>query len=166
MSDKYSSFVVQPTSGSVSQDAGPSGGLSRAKGKRSERGQALAEVALFSLLAVILGFSLLTLIPVHRARTAATSAAYSCAQFLSQSPRPSKAAHNAYNIAWQTLETPWSATLGVEYQVEVVPPSGSGQPGGCAVHWRAPLLFGIGLTDPGWSTEWFVSRSETWKAKW
>jgi hypothetical protein len=135
--------------------------------KHSERGQALAEVALFSLLAVILAFGLLSLIPMLRARTAAASAAYACAQFLSQSPNRSKAANNAYNIAWQTLKGDWSATLGVDYQVEVAAPSGSGQPGACAVHYCVkPLFGGLGLIDPGWSTGWFVSRSETWKAKW
>jgi len=135
-------------------------------GARSERGQALAETALFSILAILLAFAILTLIPLHRARTAATAAAYGCAQFISQSPRPEVAAYNAYQVAWKTLNADWSATLGVDYRVDVVPPSGPGQPGGCAVHYRVPLLFGVGLRAPGWSTEWFISRSETWKAKW
>ena len=133
----------------------------------TEKGQALAEVALFALLAVILAFGLLSLIPQLRARAAATSAAYACAQFLSQSPNRSQAAYNAHAIAWKTLGADWSATLGVTYQVEVSPPSGRGQPGACAVHYRIqPLFGGLGLVNPGWSTEWFVSRSETWKAKW
>ena len=45
------------------------------KFRKSERGQALAETALFGLLAVVMAFGLLAWIPVHRARTAATAAA-------------------------------------------------------------------------------------------
>jgi hypothetical protein len=55
---------------------------------QSERGQALAETALFAVLAILMAFGLLAWIPAHRARTAATSAAYACSQFLSQSPDP------------------------------------------------------------------------------
>jgi hypothetical protein len=136
--------------------------------KPGERGQALAETALFSTLAVVMAFAILALIPIHRSRSVATSAAYACAQFLSQSPRPSTAVYNAYRIATETLEADWSATLGMEYNLEIVPPSGSGQPGGCAVHYRPPIFFNglLGLQGPQWSSEWFVSRSETWKAKW
>jgi len=136
--------------------------------KRNEKGQALAETALFSMLAIVLAFGILALIPIHRARTAATAATYACAQFLSQSPQPSRAAFNAYRVAEHTLDADWSATLGVRYRVEVVPPGGPGQPGGCAVHFRPPIWFNslLGLQDSGWSSEWFVSRSETWKAKW
>jgi hypothetical protein len=38
--------------------------------------------------AILMAFGLLTWIPAHRARTAATAAAYACAPFLSQSPDP------------------------------------------------------------------------------
>jgi len=135
---------------------------------RSERGQALAETALFSMLAVVLAFGILALIPIHRARTAATAATYACAQFLSQSPQPSRAAYNAHRVAEETLNADWSATLSVQYRIEVVPPGGPGQPGGCAVHFKPLLWFNglLGLRNTEWSTEWFVSRSETWKAKW
>ena len=135
---------------------------------KSERGQALAETALFSTLVIIMAFGLLSWIPFHRARTAATSAAYACAQFLSQSPDPGRAARNAYAIAQQTLDADWSATLGVSYQVQVAPPNGTGEPGRCAVSYSVPVFFNglLGLSNPGWSSEWFVSRSETWKAKW
>ncbi len=131
-------------------------------------GQALAETALFSMLAIVLAFGILALIPIHRARTAATAASYACAQFLSQSPQPSRAAYNAYRMADSTLNADWSATLGVQYRIEVVPPGGPGQPGGCAVHLRPTIWFNslLGLQDTGWSSEWFISRSETWKAKW
>ena len=74
--------------------------------KRTERGQAMAETALFAMLAVILAFGLLSWIPTHRARTAATAAAYACAQFLSQSPDPARAENNARMIAWQTASMP------------------------------------------------------------
>ena len=43
--------------------------------KKGEQGQALAETALFSVLAVIVIFGILALIPIHRTRTAAISAA-------------------------------------------------------------------------------------------
>ncbi len=136
--------------------------------QKSERGQALAETALFAMLAVLMGFGLLSWIPTHRARTAATAAAYACSQFLSQSPDPSRAGANALNVAWQTLDADWSATAGVQYQVQVSPPDGPGEPGRCLVSFQAPTLFDglLGLSEGGWNSEWFISRSETWKAKW
>lgn len=133
-----------------------------------ERGQALAETALFSLLAVIVIFGILALIPFHRTRTAAISAAYGCAQFLSQSPDPSKAVHNARLIAQQTLDGDWSATFGASYQVFVYPPNGRGTAGRCEVQWSAPVLFGglLKLRAGSASREVFISRSESWKAQW
>lgn len=138
------------------------------KRRASERGQALAETALFGTLAVIMAFGLLAWIPVHRARTAATAAAYACAQFLSQSPNTTRAAANARQVAWQTLEATWSATRGVAYRVAIIAPSGPGQPGRCAVSFQAPTLFNglLQIGEGAWSTEWFISRSETWKARW
>ncbi len=140
----------------------------KAHPRRSESGQALAETALFAMLAVIMAFGLLTWIPTHRARTAATAAAYACSQFLSQSPDPARARNNGVNVAWQTLDADWSATSGVQYQVQVSPPSGPGEPGQCLVSFQAPTLFDglLGLSESGWNSEWFISRSETWKAKW
>ncbi len=136
--------------------------------RKGERGQALAETALFAMLAVIMAFGLLAWIPTHRARTAATAAAYACSQFLSQSPDPARARNNAVNVAWQTLNTDWSATAGVEYRVQVSSPSGPGEPGQCLVSFQAPTLFDglLGLSESGWNSEWFISRSESWKAKW
>lgn len=135
---------------------------------RSERGQAMPEVALFAVLAAVMAFGLLAWIPVHRARTAATAAAYACSQFLSQSPDPSRARQNAIHVAWRTLNADWSATGGVQYRVQVSPPGGPGEPGRCQVSFQAPLLFNglLGLGQTGWSSEWFMSRSETWKARW
>ena len=136
--------------------------------KSREHGQALAETALFAMLAVLMAFGLLAWIPTHRARTAATAAAYACSQFLSQSPDPARARTNAVNVAWQTLNSDWSATAGVQYRVQVSPPGGPGEPGQCLVSFQAPTLFDglLGLGEGGWNSEWFISRSETWKAKW
>ena len=138
------------------------------KSKKSELGQALAETALFGILAVVMAFGLLAWIPVHRARTAATAAAYACSQFLSQSPNTARAAANAKQVAWRTLNASWSGTRGVAYQVAVIAPSGPGQPGRCAVSYYAPALFNglLNLSAGDWATEWFISRSETWKARW
>jgi hypothetical protein len=136
--------------------------------RKGESGQALPETALFALLAVLMAFGLLAWIPAHRARTAATAAAYACSQFLSQSPDPSRAQRNAVNVAWRTLDADWSATAGVQYQVQVSAPSSPGLPGRCQVSFRAPTLFNglLGLNPGGWNNEWFLSRSETWKARW
>ena len=136
----------------------------KAQHRTGERGQALAETALFAMLAILMAFGLLAWIPTHRARTAATSAAYACSQFLSQS----RARNNAVNVAWQTLNADWSATAGVQYRVQVSPPGGPGEPGQCLVSFQAPTLFDglLGLSQGGWNSEWFISRSETWKAKW
>ncbi len=136
--------------------------------KPGEQGQALAETALFAVLAVIVIFGILALIPFHRTRTAAISAAYGCAQFLSQSPDPSKAVYNARRIAQQTLDGDWSATFGADYQVRVYPPNGRGMPGRCEVQWSAPVLFSglLNLRAGSATSEVFVSRSEAWKAKW
>jgi hypothetical protein len=134
----------------------------------SEQGQAMAETALFAVLAVLMAFGLLAWIPTHRARTAATAAAYACSQFLSQSPDPSRAQHNAVNVARRTLNADWSATAGVQYRVQVSPPNGPGQPGRCLVTFQGPTLFNgfLGLSASDWHSEWFISRSETWKARW
>jgi hypothetical protein len=123
---------------------------------------------LFAMLAVLMAFGLLAWIPTHRARTAATAAAYACTQFLSQSPDPARAQHNAVNVAWRTLNADWSATAGVQYRVQVSQPSGPGLPGRCLVSFQAPTLFNrlLGLSQGGWNSEWFASRSETWKAWW
>lgn len=134
--------------------------------RRGEQGQAMAETALFSVLVVVLAFGVLSLIPVHRARTAATSAAYACAQFLSQSPNRSRAEYNAYRAARSVLDSSWSALLNTQYTIDIVPPGGSGSPGGCAVYYRVQLPFDVGLLQPGWGKVFFISRSENWKARW
>jgi len=45
---------------------------------------------LFSTLVIIMAFGLLSWIPFHRARTAATAAASACAQFASPSSGPDR----------------------------------------------------------------------------
>jgi hypothetical protein len=135
---------------------------------RNEGGQAFAETAIFSIMAVLLAFGLLAFIPQHRARTVATSAAYSCAQFVSQSPNPTWAVYQAEAVARRTFEADWSGTLGVQYDVQVLSPNGPGSATGCAIFYHAPILFNglLGLSNPGWSAEWFISQSESWKARW
>ncbi len=139
----------------------------KAQLRRSEGGQALAEAALYAALVALLALGLLSWIPVHRARTAATAAAHGCAQFLSQSPNPAWAAWQARQAAQAALQGDWSATLGTAYQVSVAPPQGPGAPGGCAVYYQPPQLFGLtGIAGPKTSMEVFISRSEAWKARW
>ena len=110
------------------------------KPSRNERGQALAETAVFSIMAVLLAFGLLAFIPQHRARTVATSAAYSCAQFVSQSPNPTWAVYQAEAVARRTIEADWSGTLGVQYDVEVLAPNGPGSAAGCVIFYHVPVL--------------------------
>lgn len=138
-----------------------------AEKRDTEKGQALVETALFSVMAVLLAFGALTLIPVHRTRTAATSAAYACAQFVSQSPNPNLAVSQAELVAWKTLHADWIATLGANYQVQVFAPTGPGTPAGCAISYRPPLPFnGLLELETNWATVTFFSQSEAWKARW
>ena len=137
--------------------------------KVSERGQALAETSIFAVLAAIVGFGILALIPLHRARTAAISAAYGCAQFLAESPLNQHiATQYARKVANDTLNAVWSGTFGTSYRVDVQPPGGPGQPGYCSVSWHTPILFNglLQLHPGGWSSITIVSRAEKWKAGW
>lgn len=131
---------------------------------KSEIGQALAETAIISVLALLLLMGILTLIPLGRARTAATSAAFACAEFLSQNPDPVAARAVAYQAGMATLKGGWGGTGTANYQISVVPPTGRGEPGTCAVRWSVAVKF-IPLSI-GWSTEQFTSRSEIWRSKW
>lgn len=139
----------------------------RVKPQKGERGQAMVETALFSVLALLLGFGVLALIPVHRTRTTATAAAYACAQFVSQSPNPSWAVYQAELVAERTIDADWSGTLGAQYTVQVATPSGPGTLGGCTVSYKPPIYFGglLGLSAD-WSDVTFFSQSEAWKARW
>lgn len=140
----------------------------KVKYSKSERGQALAELALFAVLAAIVGFGILSLIPFHRTRTAATAAAYGCAQMLAEAPNPKDASRQAHLIATRTLESDWSATIGSQYVVKVNSPGGPGSQGSCTVRWSAPVMFNglLGVSDGGWGEVTFQSRSEQWKAEW
>jgi len=134
---------------------------------KRERGQALAEMAVISVVAIMLIFGTLSLIVLHRARSAAIAASYACAQFLSQAPDPGQAAQQAYMIADQTVNGDWSGLVDVEFRVEVAAPAGPGAPGSCTVYYNAPFLYNglFGIPDE-WAAESFYSRSEAWKADW
>jgi Flp pilus assembly protein TadG len=134
---------------------------------RKERGQALAETAVISVVAILLIFGTFSLIVLHRARSAAISASYACAQFLSQSPDPRQAADQAYAIANQTVNADWSGLVNVKFRIDVSAPVGPGAAGNCTVYYNAPFLFNglFGIPDE-WAAESFYSRSEAWKAKW
>jgi hypothetical protein len=133
----------------------------------AERGQALAETAVFSLMAVVLALGLLALIPIHRARTVSTAAAFACTQFVSQAAEPARAVAQAEEVGRRTMEAAWSGTLGAEYEIAAWTAGDSG-PRGCRVTYRAPLLFGasFGIAPPDWRTIGFTTLTETWKADW
>src|SRR5512141_2065947 len=89
-----------------------------------QSGQALAEMAVISVVAMMLIFGTLSLIVLHRARSAALSASYACAQFLSQSPDPSLASRQAQAMADETIHGHWGGLPAVSFQVEVAAPAG------------------------------------------
>ena len=136
--------------------------------RRSERGQALAETAIFSLLAVLLGFAVLALIPVHRTRTAATAAAFACAQFASQSAEAETAVRQAEDVGRRTIDSQWSGLKGAAFEVRAWHAGGPGADSGCTVTYRSPILFNgfLGFIDPGSGSVSFAARTETWKAQW
>ena len=135
--------------------------------RRGEKGQALAEAAVISVVAILMIFGTFSMIAQHRARTAAIAASYACAQFLSQAPNPGQAAAQARAIAQRTLDADWSGLIKTSYRVSVSPPSGPGMIGSCTVAYNSPFLFNglFGIPDE-WVEETFSSRSESWKADW
>jgi hypothetical protein len=135
--------------------------------RRGERGQALAEASVISVVAILMIFGTFSLIAQHRARTAAISASYACAQFLSQAPDPIQAAAQARTIAQRTLDADWSGLVGTSYRISVSAPPGPGEIGSCTVAYNSPFLFNglFGIPDE-WVEETFFSRSESWKADW
>jgi hypothetical protein len=135
--------------------------------RRGERGQALAEAAVISVVAILMIFGTFSLIAQHRARTAAISASYACAQFLSQAPDPIQAAAQARTTAQRTLDADWSGLVGTSYRISVSAPPGPGEVGSCTVAYNSPFLFNglFGIPDE-WVEETFFSRSESWKADW
>lgn len=136
--------------------------------RATESGQALAETAVFSLLALLLGFAVLALIPVHRARTAATAAAYACAQFVSQAADAGLAIHQAEDAAYRTIDSQWSGTRGAVFEVQAWHAGGPGAESGCTVEYDSPILFNglLGFSGPGTGKVTFLARSEAWKAQW
>lgn len=136
-------------------------------GLQHERGQALVEVAIFSILLILIAYGLLSWVPVYRARSVANTAAYACAQFISQSADPARGVWMGETAAWETLNGDWSGSAGVSYGVATVPPGGAGEPGVCAVSYRTPTWFGGLLgTESRQSVTWYASRGERWKARW
>ena len=132
-----------------------------------EKGQALAETAVISMVAILLIFGTFSLIVIHRARAAAISASYACAQFLSQSPDPVQAERQATYVANQTVNSDWSGLVNVHFRIQVSPPVGPGAPGSCTVFYSAPFLYnGLFGIPTEWVAETFYSRSEAWKADW
>ena len=134
---------------------------------KKEKGQALAETAVISVVAILLIFGTFSLIVIHRARAAAISASYACAQFLSQSPNPVQAERQATYVANQTVNSDWSGLVNVQFRIQVSPPAGRGAPGICTVFYSAPFLYnGLFGIPTEWNAESFYSRSEAWKADW
>lgn len=136
------------------------------KARSTERGQALAEFAAFAVLAVMVAMLAVSVIPIHRAKTSATTAAYACAQFLSQSRNPEKAAANARQIAQQIINQRWSGSGNSSFVVSVSAPAGAGSAGSCSVSYKVSTLFGFfGVSDySGYFTA--ISRSEKHKSLW
>ena len=135
---------------------------------RFEKGQAMVETAVFSLLLVLLALALLALIPIHRSRTAATAAAFACAQFVSQALDPQQALDQAERVGRRTIEAAWSAAQDAGYQVQAWTGGQPGAAGGCSVSYLPPMLFNglLNLNPPAWVTVSFRARTEPWKARW
>jgi hypothetical protein len=132
-----------------------------------EKGQALAETAVISVLAILIIFGTFSLIVIHRARAAAISASYACAQFLSQSPNPVQAEQQAIDVANQTVNSDWSGLVNVQFRIQAAPAAGPGAAGSCTVSYSAPFLYnGLFGIPTEWEAESFYSRSEAWKADW
>ena len=129
-----------------------------------QTGQALAETAIISVVAVLLIVVFVSIIPIGRARTAATSAALACAESLSQSRDPSRAQAEAINAAWAVLKGGWSGTGTAQYKVQAMPPAGPRAEGTCLVSWNVQMRY-IPFSI-GWSTEKFTSRNESWRSEW
>ena len=135
--------------------------------KRKERGQAIVELALLAAVMFLLAALGLTAIPLHRAHTAAVSAVYACAQFVTQHPnRPDAAANAGYTEAQRTLHGGWSALSKASFRLSVSPPQHAGEAGTCSVTYSVDLLFdplGMGQHT---RTLTLTGRSERWKAEW
>lgn len=140
----------------------------RLKGRSMARGQALAEFALFAGLLVVLALILISFIPIHRARTTASTAAYACAQFLSQSRDPANAAREASNIANQIIRNRWSGSTNAVFTLTITPHSGPGTQGTCTVSYKVSTIFGGIIGDSATLSGRVTasSRAEVWRPLW
>ena len=135
--------------------------------RKSQRGQAILEAALLAGVMFLVAMLGLTAVPLHRAHTAAVSAAYACTQFVTQYPnKPDEAARMGAAEAQRTLRGRWSALRGASFRLSAFPPQKAGEAGSCSVTYSVTLLFdplGIGQHT---RTLTLTGRSERWKAEW
>jgi len=131
------------------------------------RGQALAEAALVLVPLVFLAMLGVNGLMLHRARTAATAAAYACAQYVTQYPhRPQAAAAHGQAIAEQVVSGAWSALGQTHFRVSPVP-GGPGEFARCSVRYEVRLLFAPpGLQPVQGNTIRFYGAGERWQGRW
>ncbi len=132
------------------------------------RGQALAETALVIVPLVFLALLGVNVLMLHRVRTAATAAAYSCAQHVIQVPhRPERAASIGMNAAQAVLSGPWSALGQANFYISPFPPERPGRFGGCSVRYEVTLFFALpGLQSIQGNTVQFGGAGERWQGRW
>ncbi len=136
---------------------------------RSTPAQALAEAALASMVLALLAMLGVDLLVLHRVHTAALSAAYACAQYISQFPhRPQRAAALGQEIAHRTLAPrAWSALRSASFSVTVEPPEEAGSLGRCTVTYWVTLPFAPPGMDRRQGTAIYsYSRGERWQGRW
>jgi len=135
---------------------------------RRFRGQALAETALVIVPLVFLALLGVNVLMLHRARTAATAAAYACAQYVTQFPhRPAAAADHGASVAQQILSGAWSALGQTRFRVSPTPPGGPGEYGGCSVRYEVRLFFSPpGLKSVQGNVVRFYGAGERWQGRW
>ena len=131
------------------------------------RGQAMVEAALVLVPLVFLALLGVNVLVLHRVRTAATAAAYACAQYVTQFPhRPERAAEAGAAAAGRILSAPWSATRTARFAFDVTPPGGPGETGRCTVHYSVRLPFapsGLGGVQGSIS---ITGAGERWQGRW
>ena len=134
---------------------------------RPRRGQAMVEAALTLLPLVFLALLGVNVLVLHRVRTAAISAAYACAQYITQFPhRPERAADVGTTVAGRILHAPWSAVRTARFAFDVVPPSGPGETGRCTVRYAIRLPFapqGMGGVQGSITV---TGAGERWQGRW
>ncbi len=135
---------------------------------RPLRGQALAEAALVIVPLALLAFLAVNVFLLHRAYTAATAAAYACAQHITQYPGRPEAAQDAGRMAARSIYTArWNALAAARFQVFVSPPDRAGNVGSCTVQYRVALPFGLSGGGQTFKSKVTVyGMGERWKARW